>query len=106
MRMYCKTIFDMNPLQYVWSVEYDFLKNDQKQLHRLRTSHLFLTILFPRCSKPVHVVCIKEKSISGFNRIMNQQDRQIMYKHNIMAPCFHHCCSGKAISITYSECYL
>ena len=33
-----------------------------------------------------------------------QQYRQCTYKHNIEARYRNHCCSGKAISITYSEC--
>jgi hypothetical protein len=33
-----------------------------------------------------------------------QQHRQCTYKHNIEARSYNHCCSGKAISITYSGC--
>ena len=40
------------------------------------------------------VACVEEKKI-----------RHAMYiKHNIDSRSYNHCCSGKAISITYSEC--
>jgi hypothetical protein len=32
------------------------------------------------------------------------KDRQCTYKHNIETRSCNHCCSGKAISITYPEC--
>jgi len=34
----------------------------------------------------------------------NQQDRQCTYKRNIEERSCNHCCSGKAISITYCGC--
>jgi hypothetical protein len=34
------------------------------------------------------------------------QDGQRMYKRNIEARSPNHCCHGKEISITYSECVL
>jgi hypothetical protein len=33
-----------------------------------------------------------------------KQESHCTYKHNIAALLYNHCCSGKAISITYSEC--
>jgi hypothetical protein len=33
-----------------------------------------------------------------------KQERHCTYKHNIKALLHNHCCCGKAISITYSEC--
>jgi hypothetical protein len=33
-----------------------------------------------------------------------QQDGQCMYKQNIEVRSHNHCCRGKAISITHSEC--
>jgi hypothetical protein len=38
------------------------------------------------------------------NLIKDKQDRQCTYKRNIEARSCNHCCSGKAISITYSVC--
>jgi hypothetical protein len=67
----------------LWNIS----QKDHKQLHWLRTSHFFLTVLFSRCGKPVHAVCTKEGSISGFNRITNQLDRQVKYKRNFVARC-------------------
>jgi hypothetical protein len=33
-----------------------------------------------------------------------EQNRQCTYKRNIEARSWNHCCRGKAISVTYSEC--
>jgi hypothetical protein len=33
-----------------------------------------------------------------------KQDRQCTYKRNMEARSRNHCCSGKAVSITHSEC--
>ena len=38
------------------------------------------------------------------NGDMNKTDRQFTYERNIEARSRNHYCSGKAISITYSEC--
>jgi len=35
---------------------------------------------------------------------MNEQDRECTYTPNIESRSRNHCCHGKAISITYSEC--
>ena len=35
---------------------------------------------------------------------IDKQDRQCTYKCNIEAHSRNHCCRGKAISMTYSEC--
>jgi hypothetical protein len=37
-------------------------------------------------------------------RVVLHQDRQCAYKRNIEARSRNHCCRGKAINITYSEC--
>jgi hypothetical protein len=37
-------------------------------------------------------------------RFIFKQDRQCKYKRNTEARSRNHCCRGKAISITYSEC--
>jgi hypothetical protein len=47
--------------------------------------------------------------ISTFQRLAvtntrYKQERQCMHKHNIEACSCNHCCHGKAINITYSEC--
>ena len=39
-----------------------------------------------------------------YDIIKAKQNRQCMYKRNMEARSYNHCCSGKAISITYSEC--
>jgi hypothetical protein len=36
--------------------------------------------------------------------IVKYQDRKCRYKRKIVARSRNHCCSGKAITITYSEC--
>ena len=69
------------------------------QLYRPCISYLYHKILFSCYDKSDHFVCIKYESLSGVNKITNQQGTQFTYKRNIEALSPKHCCRGKEISI-------
>ena len=55
----------------------------------------------------VHECCPPPRlaaSVSPSHQTQYKKDRQCMYKHNNGVCLCYHCSSGKAISITYSEC--
>jgi hypothetical protein len=65
----------------------------------VRKEYLYAMQIFGR-GRNIKIL-IKYQPSSHFLSI---QDRQRTYKRNIQARSCNHCCRGKAISITYSEC--
>jgi hypothetical protein len=50
------------------------------------------------------VTALENGSAKPGIKLVTSQDRQYTFRHNIEARSYKHCCSGKEISITYSEC--
>ena len=51
-----------------------------------------------------HLIGLQTVCRKQTNRNKRKQDRQSTYKRNIEARSSNQCCSGKAVSTTYSEC--
>jgi hypothetical protein len=70
-------------------------------LINLFTSHLCIIYL----ETLVIIAIVLEKDCDKYcYKNYKQQDRQCIYKRNIEARSCNHCCSGKAMSITYCKC--
>jgi hypothetical protein len=55
----------------------------------------------PDCSDRCRLIILSYSLINGYKKL---HDRQCTYQRNNEARSRNHCCRGKAVSITYSEC--
>jgi hypothetical protein len=78
----------------VWGRAFILELNQHRDVHLLYRS-LILDIL---------PVSVQRTVVNAFKGTINLQERQCTYKRNIEGRSRDHCCRGKAVSITYSEC--
>jgi len=80
----------MQPVQFfIFSFRSSQLVNRIKYFFENKIPNNVSTQIFDQCANQ--------------SKAIKQQDRQHMYKHNSELCSCNHCCSTKAISITYSE---
>ena len=90
-------------------ISYYFLSNyvSSMNISSSTTECDFQEFIATHSMLPSHKLILSISVVTTCSDMLNiQQDRQCTYKRNNESRSCKHCCSGKAISITYSECVL
>jgi len=88
-------------------ISYYFLSNyvSSMNISSSTTECDFQEFIATHSMLPSHKLILSISVVTTCSDMLNiQQDRQCTYKRNNESRSCKHCCSGKAISITYSEC--
>ena len=104
--MYCVYLIKMNKPKFhcqgyyvkSYSIWLSLLTNMDRYDYMFR-----LTLATVRSFKIFPIISVLEIR-NNWHQPVNNQGRQFTYKRNIQARSRNHCCSGKAISVSYSEC--